>query len=120
MIKQKNESEQLALTIVKAIQEKKGEGIKLMDLRKLDAAVTDFFVICHAQSSTQVDAIYKSIDEIVKKELGVDPYQIEGTDNSNWILLDYIDVVAHVFREEIRDFYKLEDLWADGITRTFE
>jgi len=120
MTKQKNDSEQLALTIVKAIQEKKGEHIKLMDLRKLDAAVTDFFVICHAQSNTQVDAIYRSIDEIVKKELGADPYQIEGTDSSNWILLDYVDVVAHVFREEIRDFYKLEDLWADAKTKSFK
>ncbi len=120
MTKQKNESEQLALTIVKAIQEKKGDNIKLMDLRNLDAAVTDFFVICSAQSDTQVDAIFRSIDEVVKKELGMDPYQVEGTDYSNWILLDYVDVVAHVFRDEIRDFYKLEDLWADAKTQDFE
>lgn len=120
MTKQKNDSEKLALTIVKAIQEKKGEHIKLMDLRKVDAAVTDFFVVCHAKSDTQVDAIFRSIDEIVKKELGSDPFQVEGTDYSNWILLDYVDVVAHVFREEIRDFYKLEDLWADAKTQDFE
>ena len=120
MTKQKNDSEQLALTIVKAIQEKKGEHIKLMDLRKLDAAVTDFFVVCSAKSDTQVDAIFRSIDEVVKKELGIDPNQIEGTDYSNWILLDYFDVVVHVFRDEIRDFYKLEDLWADAKTKDFE
>jgi len=120
MTKQKNDSEQLALTIVKAIQEKKGEHIKLMDLRNIDAAVTDFFVVCNAKSDTQVNAIFRSIDEIVKKELGMDPYQIEGTDYSNWILLDYVDVVAHVFRDEIRDFYKLEDLWADAQTKDFE
>jgi len=120
MTKQKNDSEQLAQTIISAIQEKKGERIKLMDLRSLDSAVTDFFVICSAKSDTQVDAIYRSIDEVVKNELGMDPYQIEGTDYSNWILLDYVDVVAHVFREEIRDFYKLEDLWADAETTNFE
>jgi ribosome-associated protein len=120
MTKKNNDSEQLALTIVKAIQEKKGEKIKMLDLRELDAAVTDFFVICHAQSDTQVEAIYRSIDEIVKKELGVDPFQVEGTDFANWILLDYIDVVAHVFREEIRDFYRLEDLWADAKSTDFE
>ena len=120
MIKQKDNSEQLALTIVKAIQEKKGNRIKLMDLREIDSAVTDFFVICSAQSDTQVDAIFRSIDEVVKKELGMDPYQIEGTDYSNWILLDYVDVVAHVFKEEIRTFYKLEDLWADAKTQDFE
>ncbi len=120
MIKQKDNSEQLALTIVKAIQEKKGNRIKLMDLREIDSAVTDFFVICSAQSDTQVDAIFRSIDEVVKKELGMDPYQIEGTDYSNWILLDYVDVVAHVFKEEIRAFYKLEDLWADAKTQDFE
>jgi len=120
MIKQKDNSEQLALTIVKAIQEKKGNRIKLMDLREIDSAVTDFFVICSAQSDTQVDAIFRSIDEVVKKELGMDPYQIEGTDYSNWILLDYVDVVAHVFKEEIREFYKLEDLWADAKTQDFE
>lgn len=120
MTKKKNDSEKLAQTIVKAIQEKKGSRIKLMDLRKLDAAVTDFFVICHAQSDTQVDAIYRSIDEVVKKELGFDAFHIEGTDYSNWILLDYVDVVAHVFKEEIRDFYKLEDLWADAKSQDFE
>jgi ribosome-associated protein len=120
MTKKNSDSEQLALTIVKAIQEKKGEKIKMLDLRELDAAVTDFFVICHAQSDTQVDAIYRSIDEIVKKELGIDPFQVEGTDFANWILLDYIDVVAHVFREEIRDFYRLEDLWADAKSTDFE
>ena len=120
MSKKNKDSEQLALTIVKAIQEKKGENIKMLDLRDIDTAVTDFFVICHAQSDTQVDAIFRSIDEIVKKELGLDPYQIEGTDYSNWILLDYVDVVAHVFREEIRDFYRLEELWADAKTTDFE
>ncbi len=120
MAKKKNDSKELALTIVKAIQEKKGEHIKLMDLRKLDAAVTDFFVICHAKSDTQVDAIFRSIDDIVKKELNADPFHIEGTDHSNWILLDYVDVVAHVFKEEVRDFYKLEDLWADAQTQDFE
>lgn len=120
MTKEKYDSEQLALTIVKAIQEKKGEAITLLDLRELESAVTDFFVICHAQSDTQVDAIFRSIDEIVKKELDMDPYQVEGTDFANWILMDYIDVVAHIFRQEIREFYKLEDLWADGKRKDFE
>ncbi len=119
MSKYKSNSEQLALSVVNAIQEKKGENIKLLDLRDLDKSVSDFFIICEAQSSTQVNAIFESIDENVKKELDEDPFQIEGKEAGIWILMDYVDVVVHIFQPEAREFYRLEALWADAKVRNF-
>ena len=119
MTEKTNNSKDLAQIMVKAIGEKKGNHIKVLDLRKLDNAVTDFFVICDAESSVQVNAIFESIDEIVKKELGEDPFQIEGREDSNWILMDYVNVVANIFKPESRKFYALEALWADAEITTY-
>jgi len=107
-------SEELSQQIVEAIQEKKGEKIKVLDLRHLDHAISDYFVVCEAQSKPQIDAIFDSIDELVKKNLGEDPVRVEGREEANWILVDYFDVVAHIFKPEAREFYKLEDLWSDA------
>jgi ribosome-associated protein len=100
--------------VVNAMQDKKARQIVSLDLSKIPNAVTKYFVICHAPSKTQVDAIYDNVIDIVREECGVKPFNREGQENSEWILIDYVDVVAHVFLEDIRTFYHLEDLWADA------
>src|SRR6185436_13196345 len=107
-------SEKLSRLIVKGMQEKKATDIVVMDLRKVKNAVADFFVICSGNSDKQLDAIADSIDEEVNKGLKEDPWHMEGKNNKEWVLLDYINVVAHVFRKEQREFYALERLWGDA------
>ena len=114
MAKKKTDSEKLAEKAVKGIQAKKGKNILSLDLRKIDNAVADFFIICHGSSRTQVEAICYGILETVDKELDMDPWHKEGMENAEWILLDYVDVVIHIFESSKRDFYKLESLWADA------
>ena len=108
----------LADVVVKGMEEKKAKDIVLLDLRELKSAVTDFFVICHVDSDRQVEAIGKSVEEFVDKELNEDPWSKEGYENCEWVLLDYVNVVAHVFKEEQREFFGIEELWGDAkITR---
>lgn len=107
-------SEVLSELIVKGMQEKKAADIVVMDLRKIKNAVADFFVICSGSSDKQLDAISDSIDAEVFKTLKENPRHTEGKNNKEWMLLDYIDVVAHVFRKDKRDFYALERLWGDA------
>jgi len=107
-------SETLSGVIVKGMQEKKASDIVVMDLRKIKNAVADFFVICSGNSDKQLDAISDSIDAEVYKNLQENPWHTEGKHNKEWMLLDYIDVVAHVFRKDRRDFYALERLWGDA------
>ena len=111
--KQVNADELTAL-IVNGIQEKKGENIVTLDLRGLDGAVTDYYVVCEATSTTQVGAIADSIEIEVRKACGEKPWHIEGTENLEWVLLDYVNVVAHVFQPDKRDFFNIEELWADA------
>ena len=111
--KQVNADELTAL-IVKGIQEKKGENIVTLDLRGLDGAVTDYYVVCEATSTTQVGAIADSIENEVRKACGEKPWHVEGTENLEWVLLDYVNVVAHVFQPDKRDFFNIEELWADA------
>lgn len=106
--------ETLVAGIVEGIQEKKGTNIVILDLRKIDHAVSSFYVVCEGTSNTQVDAIANSVHQYVKEKLGERPYRSEGYENAEWILLDYIDVVVHVFRKDVRDFYRLETLWGDA------
>ena len=96
------------------MQENKAQDIVVLDLRKLSSAVCDYFVICSGESSTQVDGIANSVARFTRKELQEKPWHIEGKTNSEWILLDYIDVVCHIFYKDARKFYELEELWADG------
>ena len=111
-------SEKLSEAIVKGMQEKKGFDIVVLDLRNVKNAVADFFVICSGNSDKQLDAISESIDEFVFKKLKENPWHSEGKNNKEWMLLDYINVVAHVFKKEKRNFYSLEKLWGDAeITR---
>jgi ribosome-associated protein len=107
-------SEKLSDIIVKGMQEKKATDIVVLDLRKVKNAVADFFILCSGSSDKQLDAIADSIDTEVFKALQENPWHIEGKNNKEWMLLDYIDVVAHVFRKDRREFYALEKLWGDA------
>lgn len=113
-------TEEVLATIVETMQEMKAKNVISLDMRELQTAVTDYFVICHAQSKTQVSAIAEKIIDNVRNKLRVHVYHEEGFENSEWILLDYIDVVVHVFLEPKRDFYKLEELWADAEKREYD
>lgn len=108
-------SEQLCKIIVEGMQEIKAKDIVVLDLRSLNSAVCDFFVICSGESSTQVDGIANMVARYTRKELKEKPWHIEGKSNSEWILLDYINVVGHVFYKDARSFYEIEELWADAI-----
>jgi ribosome-associated protein len=101
-------------TIIQAIQEKKGENVISLDLRKIPEAVADFFIICEASSTTQVKAIADSIEEEVKKNCDELPYKHEGRQSLQWVLIDYVNVVIHVMLPENRRFYKLEEMWSDA------
>ncbi|MDF3077198.1 MAG: rsfS [Sphingobacteriaceae bacterium] len=116
MIKNKavNESAYLSELIIHGIQEKKGNDIVRLDLRNIHSSIADYYVICHAESSTQVKAIASSIEEEVYKAIQQDPLRKEGLEHGEWILLDYVDIVVHVFKTEKRDFYGLEELWGDA------
>ena len=103
--------------LFRSIEEKKGSNIQVFDLRQTGNAVCDFFVICNADSGTQVDAIAYSVEHEVKIATGESPWKSEGFENKEWILIDYVNVVVHVFQTPIRDFYKIERLWADAIIR---
>lgn len=116
----KDEGAVLAASVVRGILEKKGENIVCLDLRKIENAVCDYFIICEANSNIQVEAIADSVETTVKKELGQRPYRSEGWENALWILVDYINVVVHVFERETRQFYNLESLWADAEEVDFE
>jgi len=100
--------------IVEAIREKKGHQIVTIDLSEVDHSICDSFIICHGESSTQVGSITESIEKKLKEEAGIRAHHVEGLQNSQWVLLDFFDVLVHVFLEEYRSFYKLEELWADG------
>lgn len=101
--------------IINAIHDKKGEHIVSLDLRKIPEAVADFFIICEASSTVQVKAIADWIEESVKKQCDEPPYKHEGRSASQWVLIDYVNVVVHVFQSETRKFYKLEEMWSDGV-----
>ena len=107
-------AEKLSKVVVRGMQEKKAKDIVLMDLRKVPNAVAQFFVLCSGTSDTQLDAITESIDKEVYKEFSENPWHIEGKNNKGWKLIDYIDVVAHVFKQDIREYYDLESLWGDA------
>jgi ribosome-associated protein len=113
-VKNETESQMLCDAIVEGMQENKAKDIVVLDLREIQNSVCDFFVICSGESSTQVDGISSSVTRHTRKELKEKPWHIEGKTNSEWILLDYVSVVAHIFYKDARPFYDLEDLWADA------
>jgi ribosome-associated protein len=112
--KKSETSEMLADIIVKGLQEKQGIDIVKLNLSGIPNSITDYFVICHGSSRSQVDALADSVMAEAKKAIGVFPMHKEGFENCEWILLDYFDVVVHIFQAEKREFYQLEKLWADA------
>jgi len=118
--KKVKESTHLSEIIIHGIQEKKGNEIVRLDLQNVHSSVSDYFVICHAESTTQVRAIAKSVEEEVYKAIKQDPWRKEGLDHAEWVLLDYIDVVVHIFKTDKRQFYAIEDLWGDAELKYFQ
>jgi len=114
MKKKQDGTELLLGNIINGIFEKKGQDVLKNDLRKLESRIADFFIICHGSSVNQVDALCDSVEDLVIKETGEKPVHVEGLENCFWVLLDYGNVVVHIFLEEYRQFYSLESLWADA------
>ena len=109
-----NRNSRIFKTIIHAIQEKKGESIVSLDLRKIDEAVSDFFIICQASNSQQVRAIGEFIEEEVKKHCDENAYKHEGYQALQWVLIDYVNVVVHIMLPETRKFYALDEMWSDA------
>ena len=107
----------LIKTIINAIQEKKGENIISLDLRKVNEAVADFFIVCEASNQPQVRAIAEFVEHEMKLKCDEDPYRHEGMKNLQWVLIDYVNVVVHVMLPETRKFYKLEEMWSDAASQ---
>jgi len=120
MKKRTSGAESILENVAKGIFEKKGYDVLKLDLRELENRIADFFVICHGTSTSQVDSICDSVEDTVRKNAGEKPLHIEGLDNCYWVLLDYGNVVVHIFLEEYRNFYSLESLWADAPTEAVE
>ena len=99
--------------IMIGISDVKGQDIKMIDLRKIENRICDFYIICSGSSNTHVSAILDSVKKKVSKTLKEKPSHTEGEENAEWILLDYINVVVHIFQKQVRDFYKIEELWGD-------
>jgi ribosome-associated protein len=114
MGKTKTESDMLASLVVKGLQEKFGRDIVSLSMKSIPMAVSDYFIICHGTSATHVETLIESVEHFVKKATGLNPHHREGLENSEWVLLDYFDVLVHVFQEPARHFYQLEKLWADA------
>ncbi|MGY4538899.1 ribosome-associated protein [Mucilaginibacter sp. UYNi724] len=122
MVKSKviNESTYISELAIHGMQEKKGNDLVRLDLRNLNSSVADYFVICHADSTTQVKSIANSVEEEIYKVMQQDPWRKEGLEHGEWILLDYVDVVIHIFRTDKREFYGVEDLWGDAEIKNYK
>ena len=120
MKKKSDGAEVLLSSIAQGIFEKKGMNVLKIDLRKLENRITDYFIICHASSTTQVSAICDSVEDLVRTRAGEKPIHLEGLDNCYWVLLDYGNVIVHIFLEEYRSFYSLESLWGDAVIEAME
>lgn len=116
MSKPANATDHLISQIILGIEELKGVDIQLLDLRSLDNTVCEYFIICSGTSNTHVSAIVQSVQKVVSKALKEKPYHVEGQENAEWILMDYINVVVHIFQKQTREFYNIEALWGDAVT----
>lgn len=114
MLERESATDQLVTQIISGIEEVKGQNIEILDLREIENTVCDYFIICDGTSNTQVNAIVNSIQKIVSKSIKEKPWHVEGRENAEWILLDYVHVVVHVFQKHIREFYDIEGLWGDA------
>ncbi|OGS69819.1 MAG: ribosome silencing factor [Flavobacteria bacterium RIFCSPLOWO2_12_FULL_31_7] len=107
-------TDDLLASIIKGIEDLKGLDIDILDLRGIDNSVCDYFVICNGNSNTQVNAIVGSVQKVVSKELKDKPWHVEGADVGEWVLMDYVSIVVHVFQKHIREYYNIESLWGDA------
>ena len=114
MTKNISSPDELISLIVQGIEDIKGQNISLLDLRNIENSVCDYFIICNGNSNTQVNAIVSSVQKNVSKNIREKPYQIEGVENAEWVLMDYVNVVVHVFQKHKREYYDIENLWGDA------
>lgn len=112
--------EGLVETIIEGIRDKKGQNITVLDLREAQGAIADYYIICEATNTTQVDAIADSVEDRVRKDLKEKPMHMEGKANATWVLIDYYDVIVHVFYKPTREFYNIEGLWNDVPRQDYE
>ena len=108
-----SDTQRILARVCEAIEEKKGENLLILDISKI-SSIADFFVFCHGTNPKQVQAISESVREVLAKEFQLRPAHVEGQENAEWILIDFLDFVVHVFSEPVREFYNLEKLWGDG------
>ncbi len=120
MTKKGNNTDQLITNIIAGIEGVKGNDIQILDLREIENTVCDYFIICSGNSNTQVNAITQSVNKTVSKSIQEKPWHIEGTENAEWVLMDYVSVVVHVFQKHIREFYNIEELWGDAKTTAIQ
>ncbi|MBA6153758.1 ribosome silencing factor [Gelidibacter maritimus] len=120
MAKENNNSDALIATILEGIEDVKGKEIKILDLRDIENTVCDYFIICEGNSNTQVNAIVNAVQKKVSKTLKDHPWHVEGSENAEWVLMDYVNVVVHVFQKHIRQYYDIEGLWGDAKTTVIE
>ena len=114
MLKNKASADELIALILTGIEEVKGVDINLLDLREIENTVCDYFIICNGTSNTHVNAIVSSIQKTVSKAIKDKPWHVEGSENAEWVLMDYVNVVVHVFQKHVREFYDIEGLWGDA------
>ncbi|WP_223033736.1 ribosome silencing factor [Hanstruepera marina] len=120
MAKKHSNADQLIAAILSGIEDVKGKEINILDLREIENTVCDYFIVCEGTSNTQVNAIVNAIQKKVSKELKDKPWHIEGESNAEWVLMDYVNVVVHVFQKHIREYYDIESLWGDAKTTVIE
>ncbi|GAK76549.1 iojap protein [Nonlabens ulvanivorans] len=118
MTKEKVSTDALIAQMIAGIEDVKGNDITIMDLREIENTVTSYFIICNGNSNTQVNAIVNSIQRKVSKELQENPWHVEGSSQAEWVLMDYVDVVVHVFQKHVREYYDLEGLWGGDAKTT--
>ena len=120
MTKKNTNNDDLLALIIKGIEDVKGNDINILDLREIENTVCDYFVICNGNSNTQVNAIVGSVQKVVSKELKDKPWHVEGEQNGEWVLMDYVSIVVHVFQKHIREYYNIESLWGDAKITTID
>ena len=120
MAKKKDNADLLIAEIIKGIEKVKGQKITILDLREIDNTVCDYFIVCEGNSNTQVNAISGSVQKTVSKTLKDKPWHIEGENNAEWILMDYVNIVVHIFQKHIREYYDIENLWGDAKITSIE
>ena len=120
MQKRKSSADELIALILSGIEEVKGHDINLLDLRDIENTVCDYFIICNGTSNTHVNAIVGSIQKTVSKAIQDKPWHVEGSENAEWVLMDYVNVVVHVFQKQVREYYDIEGLWGDAKVTSVE